>query len=231
MANTPPPEGTLTETAEAATDETGLRNRSTGATRNYEISRTVATTQDEVGRVTRLSAAVVIRAPAAAKGDGATGADPDLLADLQKLTETAIGHDPARGDSVTILAQPFVQPEVVMAGPGMQLDWLPAVLRELALIAVLAIVGLGVLRPLMQRLTQAGGRGAETAGRAFGEPGFDDDAVDPDRRHRDLAGSVLGGRASRAEKQAVLRSLVAEDPVRIATVLHRMMKPDLDQSR
>jgi hypothetical protein len=54
---------------------------------------------------------------------------------------------------------------------------------------------------------------------------------DPDRRHRELASSVLGGRASRAEKQAVLRGLVAEDPVRIATVLHRMMKPDLDQTR
>jgi flagellar M-ring protein FliF len=234
VANTPPPEAALTETAEAAaaaTEESGLRNRSSGATRNYEISRTVATTQDEVGRVTRLSAAVVIRAPATAGSDGATGADPDLLADLQKLTETAIGHDPARGDSVTILAQPFVQPEVVMAGPGMQLDWLPAALRELALIAVLAIVGLGVLRPLMQRLTQGGARGVDAAGRGFGETGLDDSDGDPDRRHRDLAGSVLGGRASRAEKQAVLRSLVAEDPVRIATVLHRMIKADLDQSR
>jgi hypothetical protein len=52
-----------------------------------------------------------------------------------------------------------------------------------------------------------------------------------DRRHKDLAGSVLGSRATRAEKQAVLRRLVSDDPVRIATVIHRMMKPELDSTR
>jgi flagellar M-ring protein FliF len=253
VANTPPPEAVLTEggaadapQTEAEAEAGSLRNLSTGATRNYEISRTVANTQDEVGRITRLSAAVVIRAPtpqadptAESAGEGAGvdvgGLDPALLADLQRLTETVIGHDPARGDSVTILAQPFAQPEITMTAPGMNLDWLPAVLREVALIAVLAIVGLGVLRPLLQRLTQTGARGADTGARSFadpmGETGFDDAEGDPERRHRELASSVLGGRASRAEKQAVLRNLVAEDPVRIATVLHRMMKPDLDQSR
>jgi len=91
------------------------------------------------------------------------------------------------------------------------------------------------LRPLMQRLTQGAARGGDAAGRGLydggADGGFDDGAADPDRRHRELASSVLGGRASRAEKQAVLRNLVAEDPVRIATVLHRMMKADLDQSR
>jgi flagellar M-ring protein FliF len=221
-----------------------LRNRSTGTTRNFEISRTVASTQDEVGRITRVSAAVVIRAPAPVAGQAAAagtdqpapGLDPALLADLTRLTQTVIGYDAARGDSVTILAQPFVTADVAVTGGGMNLDWLPGALREVALIAVLAIVGLGVLRPMMLRLTQTGPRGAGFGGGAplygaEGEARFDGAAEDPDRRHRDLAGSVLGGRASRAEKQAVLRNLVAEDPVRIATVLHRMMKPDLDQSR
>ena len=51
-----------------------------------------------------------------------------------------------------------------------------------------------------------------------------------ERRQKDLAISVLGNRATREEKQAVLRSLVADDPVRIATVMHRMMKSDLDSA-
>lgn len=245
VANTPPPEAELiaeqpaTAGQEEATDPT-LRNRSTGTTRNFEISRTVANTQDEVGRITRVSAAVVIHTPppatAPADGEAAPGMDPALLADLQRLTETVIGFDAERGDSVTILAQPFVTTALAAQTPGMNLDWLPGALRELALIAVLAIVGLGVLRPLMQRLTQTGPRGAGYPG-GTAPYGADDDARadslsdDPDRRHRELASSVLGGRASRAEKQAVLRGLVAEDPVRIATVLHRMMKPDLDQTR
>jgi flagellar M-ring protein FliF len=254
VANTPPPEAALAEDGPegaagggaggAGGAEAGLRNRSTGTTRNFEISRTVASTQDEVGRITRVSAAVVIRAPAPVAGQAAAagtdqpapGLDPALLADLTRLTQTVIGYDAARGDSVTILAQPFVTADVAVTGGGMNLDWLPGALREVALIAVLAIVGLGVLRPMMLRLTQTGPRGAGFGGGAplygaEGEARFDGAAEDPDRRHRDLAGSVLGGRASRAEKQAVLRNLVAEDPVRIATVLHRMMKPDLDQSR
>lgn len=240
VANTPPPEGALTDAPAAEAAEAGsLRNRSTGTTRNFEISRTVASTQDEVGRITRVSAAVVIRAPMPApdqpEGGAAAGLDAALLADLQRLTETVIGYDPARGDSVTILSQPFVDAGAALGSTTMNLDWLPGALRELALIAVLAIVGLGVLRPLMLRLTQTGPRGAGYAGNAAlygadGEARFDTAGDDPDRRHRELATSVLGGRASRAEKQAVLRGLVAEDPVRIASVLHRMMKPDLDQS-
>ena len=232
VANTPPPEAALTDApAPEGADDSSLRNRSTGATRNFEISRTVASTQDAVGRITRISAAVVIRAPQPEAGgtDGGAGLDPALLADLQRLTETVIGYDPARGDSVTILAQPFVTTEGAAEAMGMDLGWLPDALRELALIAVLAIVGLGVLRPLMLRLTQTGPRGALYGAEAEG--GFDGAAEDPDGRHRDLASSLLGGRASRAEKQAVLRALVAEDPARIASVLHRMMKPDLDQTR
>lgn len=235
VANTPPPEAALTDAPVNEQDtDGGLRNRSTGATRNFEISRTVASTQDAVGRITRISAAVVIRAPQQGAGgdggaDGTAGLDPALLADLQRLTETVIGYDAARGDSVTILAQPFVTTEGATEAPGMDLGWLPGALREVALIAVLAIVGLGVLRPLMLRLTQTGPRGALYGGDAG--DAFDGAADDPDGRHRDLASSVLGGRASRAEKQAVLRALVAEDPARIASVLHRMMKPDLDQTR
>jgi flagellar M-ring protein FliF len=194
-----------------------------------------------VGQITRISAAVVIRAPAVLP-NGATDeteAPADLipatlLADLKRLTESAIGHDPARGDSVTILAQPFAIPELVMEPPGMQLDWIPAVLRDVVLVAILAIVGLGLVRPLLLRQTAAAGlpggmmpQGPTTVEVAEGES-LDDLEAKLERRHKDLAGSVLGSRASRAEKQAVLRRLVADDPARIATVLHRMIRPELD---
>jgi flagellar M-ring protein FliF len=234
VANTPPVQAeltadptTLTETGDSS--DANLRNRSTNTTRNYEISRTIANTTSEVGSVTRVSAAVVIRAPAGVDG-AAGGLDPALLADLRQLIETVIGYDAARGDSVTIMAQPFAIPEMVIEEPGMNLDWVPAALREFGLIAVLAIVGLGVLRPLLLRLTQT--NSASQA--AYADPGYGGAAAaltGDDDRHRDLAKSVLGGRATRSEKQAILRNLVAEDPVRIASVLHRMMRPELDQSR
>lgn len=233
VANTPPVEAELNATqdlaeTQGADADASLRNRSTSTTRNFEVSRTIANTTAEVGSITRVSAAVVIRAPAPVDG-AASGLDPALLADLRQLVETVIGYDGARGDSVTILAQPFVVPEMALQEQGMNLDWLPAALREFGLIAVLAIVGLGVLRPLLLRLTQT-----NSSQSSFADQGYGSDTpllAGSEDRHRDLAKSVLGGRATRAEKQATLRDLVAEDPVRIASVLHRMMRPELDPPR
>lgn len=240
VANTPPVDADLTagpvgENAADAADD-NIRNRSTNTTRNFEISRTVANTQSEVGKIIRISAAVVIRAPimntSEATDTTVNGFDTSLLADLQRLTETVIGFDAARGDSVTVLAQPFAVPEMGQDSVAMNLDWLPAAIREFGFIAILAIVGLGVLRPLLNRLTQTGNSTA--AGQSIYSEGDGAAIADlsiADQRHRELANSVLGGRATRAEKQAILRNLVAEDPMRIATVLHRMMRADLDQSK
>ena len=243
VANTPPTEAALTQDSPGSQNSAAgaVRNRSTGTTRNYEVSRRVQSTLPEVGQITRISAAVVIRAPTvpvSATADGTVPpADPiasALMADLQRLTESAIGHDPARGDSVTILAQPFAMPEIIFEPAGMNFDWIPGVLRDAVLVAVLAIVGLGFVRPMLLRQTAAAGmpggllpQGPTTVEVAEGET-LDDLEAKLDRRQKDLAGSVLGNRATRAEKQAVLRRLVADDPARIATVMHRMIQSELD---
>ena len=236
MANTPPAEGELTDAPGTGGEVDNIRNRTTGSTRNYEISRTVASTQEEIGKITRVFAAIVIRAPATTAGADGGAADapamPEtLIADLQRLTETAIGFDADRGDSVTILAQPFAHPEILTEAPGMNLDWVPSALREFALIALVAVVGLGVVRPLLMRQTQPAARGTGLAPYDSAR-GLQMDNLEggAERRQKDLAISVLGNRATREEKQAVLRSLVADDPVRIATVMHRMMKSDLDSA-
>jgi flagellar M-ring protein FliF len=45
-----------------------------------------------------------------------------------------------------------------------------------------------------------------------------------------LASAALGANVTREEKFAVLRQIVAEDPGRIASVLQRMMKDDMDRT-
>lgn len=244
VANTPPTEAALAEAPAGGPAGEAPRNRSSGSTRNYEVSRTVESTRPESARLTRVSAAIVIRAPALAappaNPDG-TPADPvpalpaALMADLQKLAEGAIGFDARRGDSVTILAQPFAEPAPETVSAGMNLDWLPEALRELALIAVLAIVGLGFVRPLLLRQTAAATVSAPVIGPATVEVAEGDtlQALDArlEEKQRTMVEGVLGSQASRAEKQAVLRQLAGADPERIATVLHRMMKPELDTSR
>jgi len=242
VSNTPPAEVDLAQGAPiAANGQPGtIRNRTSGTTRNYEVSRTVQNIRPETGQITRLSAAVVIRAPVpVAPENPGQPTEPPIpaatLEEFRKLVETAIGFDAERGDSVTLVAQPFAIPELpAVAEPGYNFDWLGGALREAVLIGILALVGFGFVRPLLMRQTAQAGtllpQGATTVEVAEGESLGDLEAK-LDRRHMDLAGSVLGNNASRAEKQAVLRRLVTDDPVRIAMVMHRMMKPELDTVR
>jgi flagellar M-ring protein FliF len=184
---------------------------------------------------------VVLRSPAPvsppAEGD-AEGAPADpfppaRMDDLRRLVETAIGFDAGRGDAVTILAQPFAIPETALdAAPAMDFGWVPGALREVLLIAIIAIVGLGFVRPLLMRQSAEAAAAPTPGGPTMVEVGegetLDEVGAKLERRHRDLASSVLGGIASRGEKQAVLRQLVNDDPQRIAQVFRRMMKPELE---
>lgn len=232
LANTPPDAATLA--ADPATANVGgdaaIRNRSTAGTRNFEVSRTVSSTQPETGQVQRLSAAIVLRA-----ADMDAGAQADFVASVQGLIESAIGHDSARGDVVTILVHPFAETPLPNVAPSaLDLPYLPDILRTAVLIAVIGVVGLGVVRPLLQRQLQAAQAQALPYGPDMVEVA-EGDTLDQleqklNQRHRDLAQSVLGNNASRADKQAVLQALAKDDPARVASVLHRMIRPELDNA-
>lgn len=245
VANVPPVEADLAQAPAEEGAPGAVRSRSSGTTRNFEVSRSVANTKSETGQIQRISAAVVIRAPAQVPAAEATAgeapADPAapllpvaLMEDLQRLAETAIGMDAERGDRVTILAQPFAEPAPVMAGEVVNYDWVPDAMRQLGLIALLAIVGLGVVRPLLMRQTQAApSDGVPVLAATTKVEVAEGETLDTieerlDRNQRDLLASVMGSNASRAQKQMVLRQLGADDPVRIALVMHRMMLPERD---
>lgn len=234
VANTPPAEPQLTDTPpdqQAQRPETAVQTRTADATRNFEVSRTVTSTRPEVGQILRISAAVAIRAPNTGTGPEPAGGQitPALLADLQRLAESAVGLDAERGDSVTVVVQPFAAAPLPDVTASAVPDWLPGMARDLIIVAILALVLLGVLRPLLlRRLPAVGGTPATTVEVAEGETLYDLSAR-LDRRQKELAASVVGARATRSQKQAVLRQIAAEDPGRAAAVLHRMLKSDLDK--
>jgi len=239
VTNTPPQEADLAEAPTTQTAQADPRNQSSSTTRNFEVSRTVSSTQPETGQVERLSAAIVIRAPDLADpAADAAQAQAELVQSLQPLVESAIAYNAARGDSVTILVRPFAMPATTEAAPtGAALPYaqhLPDILRALVVIVVVAVVGLGILRPLLQRRLNAienGVPGAEY-GPGMIEVAEGDTLEDVEeklnQRHRDLAQSVLGRNASRADKQAVLQKLAKDDPAHVASVIHRMIQPELE---
>ena len=245
VSNTPPNQADLAAAGEAdpaAAGEAGaVTNRSSGTTKNYEVSRTVETTQPATARITRINAAILLRGipqpPAEEGAEPPPLLPPALKADLEALTQTAIGFDGTRGDTITITAQPFMD-EIVVETPT-DLSWLPEATRQFALIALIAIVALGIIRPLLTRVSwhsenpvaaatvQAGGvAGVEVAD----GDSLDDVQARLEARRAKLTSAALGANVSREEKFAVLRQIVAEDPARIASVLQRMMKDDMNQT-
>ena len=124
--------------------------------------------------------------------------------------------------------------EIVVETPT-DLSWLPEATRQFALIALIAIVALGIIRPLLTKVSWQSESPASGQVQVGGVPGVevaDGDSLDDvqarlEARRAKLTNAALGANVSREEKFAVLRQIVAEDPARIASVLQRMMKDDL----
>lgn len=245
VANAPPNQADLVPAGEAtgALPLTGaITNRSSGTTKNYEVSRTVETTQPATAQITRISAAILMRAipsttPVEEGAPPAPMLPADLKADLEMLAQSAIGFNAERGDTITITAQPFM--DAVMVDQPTDLSWVPEVLRQLGLIALIAIVALGIIRPLLTRANFSGESAASSGGVNLGGLGgvevaagdsLDDVQARLEARRTRLASAALGANVTREEKFAVLRQIVAEDPGRIASVLQKMMKDDMDRT-
>ncbi len=252
VSNTPPNQGALAAANAAAQAPVNQpvngekpipSNRTSGQTRTYEVSRTVETTQPAMGQIRKVSAAIVLRAPpvaAVAEGQTPPPALPDTLrADLERLTQSAIGFDAGRGDSVVITAQPFVEEPVIEDVPA-DYSWLPEAARQFGLIALIAIVALGIIRPMLTRSPAVAealpaGQTGVTLGPVPGVEVREGESLDDvtarlEARRAKLAQAALGASATREEKFAVLRQIAAEDPARIASVLQRMMKDELEQT-
>lgn len=244
VSNSPPVQANVAPVggaAPAAASAQAATNRSQAATRNYEVSKTVSTTQPQTAKITRISAAILLRAAPAVAAEDGTMTQPalpaDLKADLEKLTQTAIGFDGGRGDSIIIAAQPFVEePQLVEA--GMDMTWLPEATKQLVLLAGIAIIALGIVRPLLGRMsTTPEAPPSQATPMSFaGLPGvevgegesLDDVQARLEARRAKLATAALGANVAREDKFAILRQIAQEDPARIASVLQRMMKDEID---
>ena len=150
-------------------------------TTNYEVNRDVRRVHDGVGRILRLTAAVVINdhmAPESlspsAKGKGKGKAAPAnqslrtisvpwSAVDIQKfqaLAEQAMGYNQQRGDKINVVNVAFQQPEMEPIAPPSLLQR-PDVLnivkeggKALLFLALTGIVVFGVLRPALKMIAE-----------------------------------------------------------------------------
>lgn len=151
LSNTPPPptaaqsgapQGTPTAAASAGP---APQSGESASTKTYELGREVAVSTASPGKLKRLSVAVGLSDAAFKKSK------PADIDQIRQLVSAAVGANPQRGDTVTVMVRKF-EPDVTVPVPFYEAAWFAMVLRNaVALIAVLMFMLMGV-RPLVKAL-------------------------------------------------------------------------------
>ncbi len=195
------------------------KDRSRRSVRNFEIDRTVSHTKLAGGGVKRLTVAVVVddlRVPAADGEDAPATSKPRSQEELDRYTalvKDAVGFDAQRGDSINVVNAAFAPAAVAPPAEGTPLleqSWLWSTVRLLIGVGALAAVLLGVLRPMLSSVRQAG-------------------AVVIAHASRKSAGALSASNLARLEapEQAPsLPDLHAQDPRRVMQVMRNWMSAD-----
>ena len=139
---------------------------------NYEVSEVRRERVKVPGEIRRISVAVLVDGTTTTDAAGETvwaERDPQELASLKELVQSAIGYDAARGDVVTISSMQFTAPPdagtVAEAGSFDFLAVNAVSLLQMAFLGIVAMVlGLFVIKPILT--TQSAPQLGDLSGRA-----------------------------------------------------------------
>jgi flagellar M-ring protein FliF len=209
------------------------------STRNFELDRSISYTKQQQGRLRRLSVAVVVDDQY--KVDAASGEttrvpwSSDDLARFTRLVQDSVGFDASRGDSVSVINTPFSAElgEDLIVLPWYQTELFllgMSGLKQLVPALLIFILVWFVLRPVMKNITNGGkdrgdGRGSDVE---LGEMGGLGGDLAEDRVSLGGPQSILLPSPSEgydAQLNAI-KSLVAEDPGRVAQVVKDWINAD-----
>lgn len=202
------------------------------ATRNFELDRTVSYSKNQLGRVDRLTVAVVvddiiIRDPNT--GDVVRRAwDENELKRVEILVRDAVGFSALRGDSVNVVNSPFADggEGAIEKLPFYQEPWFWEIAKQVLAGLFVLILIFGVLRPVLRSLATAkdAGDGADASDEMLTP--LDDLGED----HVTLSASddpLLAGPNEAYERQLnAIRAMIAEDPGRVAQVVRQWVISD-----
>ena len=207
------------------------------STRNFELDRSISHTKQQQGRVNRLSVAVVIDDKINVNpANGEVTQVPwstDQLARFTRLVQDAVGFDASRGDSVSVINVPFSteRAEVIADIPFYSQPWFWDVVKQVLGVLFILVLVFGVLRPVLNNIT-GHGRNKQTAGigsdAEMGGMGGLDGELANDRVSLGGPQSIMLPSPSEgydAQLNAI-KSLVAEDPGRVAQVVKEWINAD-----
>jgi len=245
VANTPPAAADLATQSQASGGAEELRSQSSSEVKNYEISKTVSSTMKPSNIIRKINAAILVREPIIT--DPETGAETTRkltegeLLQIEKLAADAIGLDTARGDRLTVSSAPFIEE---LSG-GVEVQWfekpfMRAAINQAGFVLILAIVILGVVRPLINRiLVPVAVPGVEGAAGVDEDVDLDQIEVGEGESLEDIKAKLKPKKASISaemldtantydDKVAVIRMIVSDEAGRVSNVFKAMMSKDMN---
>lgn len=161
LSNQPPGKSTVPEQAAGASDKSGGANSrsSRRETKNYELDKTISHTRFAMGRLRRLSVAVVLDDMLTTGEDGKTirtERSPEEIDRITTLVKKAIGFNLQRGDSVNVINAAFTQPDAPVelpATPIWEQPWVWDVSKHVVGVLLVLVIAFGVLRPVFRSIT------------------------------------------------------------------------------
>lgn len=205
------------------------------STKNFELDRSISHTKQQQGRLNRLSVSVVVDDQVKINAaNGETTRAPwtaDELARFTRLVQDAVGFDASRGDSVSVINMPFSQErgEVIADIPFYSQPWFWDVVKQVLGVLFILVLVFGVLRPVLNNITGHGKKQLAPFGDVeLGGMGGLDGELANDRVSLGGPQSILLPSPSEgydAQLNAI-KSLVAEDPGRVAQVVKEWINAD-----
>ena len=224
--------------------EGGVANRSSSEVKNYEVSRTISTTSKPGTQITRIQASVLVRELEVVNAETglpeAQAVPEEKLAEIEKLVINAIGLDLDRGDSLTVSSSAFVSTLAGVTKPWYDMEWAVTLMKQGMTILIMAVVVLGVIRPLISRIMVPAASGAP--GEAM--VSLDDDAevdqveIQEGESLEDIKAKLKPKKAAISpemldtantydDKVAVIRMIVGDEAGRVSNVFKTMIQSDM----
>ena len=226
-------------------DSSALKNRSSSEVRNYEVSRTVSTTQRPSNQIMRIQAAVLVREMEAVNPE--TGVmevqeiPQEKLDEIRALVSDAIGVDSERGDSLTVSSSTFVSALEGIKKPWYDMDWAMTMMSQSLTILIMAVVVLGVIRPLINRIMVPSAQGGPGEAIIAHDDEVDLDTVEIQEgesledikaklkpKKAAISAEMLDTANTYDDKVAVIRMIVSDEAGRVSNVFKTMMQKDMD---
>jgi flagellar M-ring protein FliF len=205
-------------------------NTSKQATRNYEIDRTLAYTRQPAGRLKRLTVAVLIDNLRTTDAKGAvkeTALPKEQLERITGLVKDAVGYDQGRGDSVNVVNASFTgatvdEPKDFESVPIWEKPMVRDIVKAIAGLIALVILFLTVLRPLIRNLV------APVKDSVFAPalPGGDSGSLASEQVAMAARAAESAPGLAYEQQLAAARTLVSQDPKRVAQVVKTMVGRD-----